>query len=211
MKNLFATDFIKNIKTGEESNDIERVMRWLASGEPVEFELMDLESYFQYGCVTRDLKEIVEKDGQLFLRQEFQWEDDFEEQDTITRFDYPFFGFTKDVRAVMYHNWVIHEASDEELAGKGKAELLVERDKYIRNLNVAKEWLAAGKKLVCDIYSLAEMSQTAQIIEIKEMYGVPYIVTATGKKYILEPQYRLFQCADIMLWPEAVTIRNRNE
>lgn len=211
MRNLFATDFIKNLKIKAISNDIEIVMRWLADGDPVEFELLDLETYFQYGCLTHDLKEIVEKDGQLFLREEFKWDDDFEEQDTMTRYDYPFIGFTKDVQAVMHHNWVIHEATDEELAGKVKVQLMVERDKYTRNLNVVKEWLAAGKKLICDIYSFGEMSQTSQIIEVRELYDVPYILTATGKKYVLEPQYRLFQCEDIMLWPEAVTIRNRNE
>lgn len=203
MKNLFATDFIKNTKTGEISNDIETVMRWVADGVPVEFDLLDLENYFRSRCgVMSELKEIVEKDGQLFLREEFKWDDDLDDQDELVRFDYPFFGFTKDVSAVMYLSWVIYEIADEGVN---------EKPEYTRNLQLVKEWLIEGKKLVCDIYSFGEVSQTAQILELRELYGVPYILTATGKKYVLEPQRRLFECDDILAWPEAVKISKRND
>ena len=208
MKNLFATDFITNLKTQEKSNDIETVMRWLADGDHVEFDLLDLESYFKYSCgVMRELKEIVEKDGQLFLRKEFQWDDDLDDNDERVRFDYPFLGFTKDVGAVMYHNWVIHEDYGEGRTADETIDLR-EKAEYTREFKTAKEWLAVGKELVCDIYSLGEMSQTAQIIEIRELYGVPYILTVTGKKYVLEPQYRLFQCEGALAWPNPEMIRS---
>ena len=204
MRNLFATEFFKNTTTGEKSRDLEIVHRWLANGDSVIFELLGLESYFNCGDES-ELQAIVEKDGQIFLRHEFKWDDDFEEQDTWTRFDYPFFGFTKDVRAVAWYNWVIHEDLSEDTG------LQSEKVKYTRDLKLVKQWLAEGKKLICDIYTLFEIMHTARILELREMYGVPYILTETGNKYALEPEYKLFQREDIMLWPRAETVRIRNE
>lgn len=183
MKNLFAVDYFKNEANNEVTKDFVVVRRWLDEGHKVTVVMRALSDYFKLD-VPYELEDIVEKDGQVYIK--------------AVGYLFPFYDFTENCWVMKYPmGWRISDLSGEK---PYHLEEYPEKAPYTRDIEVAKKQLAEGKILVC---SWTGIKHTSPIIAFESMGGVPYIRTESGSKFILEPKTR-FLTEGVLKWPSEI-------